>query len=256
MDHLSLAFSVSLIASVLDAPGWIIDAIAWVYDGYRSLIREGAEAVRSLFEDYGYLAVFIGTLSENTIFVGLIVPGSLVIILAGIAAHDGSLSLPAGWLIGIGGTVLGDTISYFVGRYGWSRLRFLRRMTEQVREPILRRGTRFVLFYHFAGYTRVVGPAAAGVLRMPYRSWATAEYSGVVLWDSAFFALCYVLGIAGITLDSTDEYFRDLEWILLGLVVIYGWHIYHMALNAFGENETKAQERDEREPVEAGAREQ
>jgi membrane protein DedA with SNARE-associated domain len=250
MDQFSIALA-SLFASVLDAPGWIIDAIEWVYEGYRSIIREGAEAVRTLFEDYGYLAVFVGTLSENTILVGLIVPGSLVIILAGIAAHDGSISLPLAWLLGIGGTILGDTISYFVGRYGWSRLRFLRSMTEQVRDPILSRGTRFVLFYHFAGYTRVVGPAAAGVLRMPYRSWAPADYGGAALWVTAYSAIGYALGLAGITLDSTDEYFRYLEWILLGLVVLYGWHFYGMAQRALDEHQRDS---EEREPLEAGAR--
>ena len=84
-----------------------------------------------------------------------------------------------------------------------------------MREPILRRGVLFVLVYHFAGYTRVIGPTAAGLLRMPYRVWAPADYGGAVLWICAYFGIGYGLGVAGLTLDSTDRYFRFVEWGLL-----------------------------------------
>ena len=90
-----------------------------------------------------------------------------------------------------------------------------------MREPILRRGTLFVLFYHFAGYTRVIGPTAAGLLRMPYRAWALADHFGAVLWIFAYFGIGYGLGVAGLTLDSTDRYFRYVEWGLLVLASVW-----------------------------------
>jgi len=237
----------------MDVLEWPLEALQSIYQAYRDLIRWAADAVHTLFKDYGYLAVFVGTLSENTLFVGLLVPGSLVIILAGISAHDGTFSAPLALLIGVAGTIIGDTISYCLGRFGWARFGFLRRATEQVREPILSRGTAFILTYHFAGYTRVVGPAAAGLLGMPFRKWAPADYGGAVLWVSAYIGIGYFLGILGVTLDSTDEYFRYLEWILLGLVLIFGYQMYTAALKAYEEHQRKQEEEKSAKAVEAGS---
>lgn len=261
MDPLILLLSLHPMTYVMDvadlpadAVRWVVDAIQAVAGAYSSLIRWAADSVHTLFERYGYLAVFLGTLSENTLFVGLIVPGSLVIILAGISAHDGTFSAPLALVVGVAGTIIGDTISYCLGRFGYARFGFLRKATETIREPILQRGTAFVLTYHFAGYTRVVGPTAAGVLRMPFIKWALADYAGAVLWVSTYIGIGYGLGIAGLTLDSTDEYFRYLEWILLALVAVYGYHMYNMGMKTLQEHQRKAQEAEERKAaVEAGS---
>ena len=35
-----------------------------------------------------------------------------------------------------------------------------------------------VVAYHFAGYSRLIGPAAAGFMRMPFRRWIVLDYIG------------------------------------------------------------------------------
>ena len=218
----------SIADSVLDILKWIVMVPVEIFRGYGSLLRWAADAAQSLFEDYGYWVVFFGTLCENTLLVGLIVPGALVVLLAGLAAHDGTISWLEAVVLGIAGTIIGDTLSYFMGRYGWSRFgqtRFLRELAEKAREPLLRRGTLFVLVYHFAGYTRVIGPTTAGLLRMPYRVWAPADYGGAVLWICAYFGIGYGLGVAGLTLDSTDRYFRFVEWALLVAASLWVYYL-------------------------------
>ena len=129
-------------------------------------------------------------------------PGLIVVVLGGLAAYEGSISLPLAVALGIAGTVIGDTVSYFMGRFGWSRVSqatSIREFADRVREPLLRRGALFVLLYHFAGYTRVVGPASAGLLQMPYRRWAPFDYAGAVLWVTSFMAVGYVLGALGVS---------------------------------------------------------
>jgi membrane protein DedA with SNARE-associated domain len=213
-----------VLTSALDVLEWLVRLPVEIFQAYSSLLRWAADSVQDLFEEYGYWVVFFGTLSENTLLVGLIVPGALVVILAGLAAHDGTISVPISIGLGICGTIIGDTLSYFMGRYGWSRfghLKLLSELSEKVREPLMRRGVWFVLFYHFAGYTRVIGPTAAGLLRMPYRQWALADYGGAVLWILGYFAIGYLLGIAGLTLDSTDRWFRIVEWGLL--IAMFFW---------------------------------
>ncbi len=183
-----------------------------------------AEVTRNLFESYGYWVVFLGTLAENTLFLGLLVPGVLVIFLAGLEAEEGVLNLPLVLGLGIAGTVLGDTISYTVGRLFWRRL--LRneqaaRWAERLREPIYRWRVLFVLLYHFAGYSRLLGPAAAGVLRIPLRQWAPLDYAGAALWVSVFALAGFFGGTLGLTLDPEKGNFRIFEWALLAAFVIW-----------------------------------
>jgi membrane protein DedA with SNARE-associated domain len=248
----------ALADSVLDVLEWIVTAPVEIFRGYSSLLRWAVDAAQSLFEDYGYWVVFFGTLFENTLLVGLIVPGALVVLLAGLAAHDGTISWPEAVALGVAGTIIGDTISYFLGRYGWSRFgqtKMLRDLYEKAREPILRRGVLFVLVYHFAGYTRVIGPTAAGLLRMPYRTWAPADYGGAVLWICAYFGIGYGLGVAGLTLDSTDSYFRFVEWALLIAVGLWMYYILQKHSQAIMERLRHGDERGDPEGAEQGASE-
>ena len=217
-----------VLTSAGDIFEWIVTLPVEIFRGYGSLLRWAADTVQSLFEEYGLWVVFLGTLCENTLLVGLIVPGALVVLLAGLAAHDGTISWPGAIALGIAGTVIGDTISYFLGRYGWSRFgqtRLIREFYEKAREPLLRRGTLFVLLYHFAGYTRVIGPTAAGLLRMPLTRWVPADYGGAVLWIFCYFGIGYGLGVAGLTLDSTDDYFRYVEWAILAAIGLWAYFL-------------------------------
>jgi membrane protein DedA with SNARE-associated domain len=214
-------------SALSDAANWLINLPGAIFGAYSSLLEWTADSIRDLFDKYGYLVVFLGTLFENTLLLGLIIPGVIVILLAGINSHDGGMNPAYAALLGILGAVLGDTISYLMGRFGWARLgqgEQLQAFSEKVREPLLRRGAFFVLVYHFAGYTRLFGPTAAGLLRMPYRRWAPIDHVGAAIWVTTFVAIGYGLGAAGITLDSTDKYFRYVEWGVLALVA--AWMVF------------------------------
>jgi membrane protein DedA with SNARE-associated domain len=213
----------------------IIEVPETIFHSYGSLVRWVADSIYRLFDSYGYWVIFLGTMAENTLFVGLIIPGLFVVVLAGVAAESGAMSFPVATLLGIAGTIIGDTVSYFMGRFGWARLGggSLLDFAERVREPILRRGRLFVLIYHFAGYTRVVGPASAGLLRMPYRVWAPADYAGASLWVTTYMGIGYGLGMLGFSLDATDEWFRYLEWGLLAIVLVWGYYMFKSSQRMF-----------------------
>ena len=240
------------LADILD---WVVEVPRQIFHGYSSLVRSGADAAHTLFEKYGYWVLFFGTLCENTLLIGLIVPGALVVILAGLAAEEGSISVPIAVVIAWAGTMIGDTLSYCLGRFGWSRfghLPLFKDVNEKVREPILKRGALFVLVYHFAGYTRVVGPTAAGFLKMPFHQWAPADYGGALLWVCAYMALGYGLGALGFSLDSTEDgWFRVVEWGLVVLVMIWGYYLYRMGQKAW-QKSPEDPEQQAKEPAGAG----
>jgi membrane protein DedA with SNARE-associated domain len=256
LNLLDAVLVLSLADTLVDIVRWIVELPVRIFQAYSSALRWAADSVHSLFDQYGYWVIFFGTLVENTLLLGLIVPGLIVVVLAGLAAQDGAMSFPIATALGILGTVIGDTISYFMGRFGWARfghMGSLREFSEKVREPILRKGPMFVLLYHFAGYTRVVGPAGAGLLRMPYRRWAPADYTGAALWVTTYMAIGYGLGLLGLSLDSTDRWFRVVEWALLGLFMVWGYLMLQAGQRALQEH-LGAKDEDERAPpVEARA---
>lgn len=236
MDLIPFALPPASAGSITtDVVRWLIELPASIFHAYTSVLESAADSIRDLFESYGYWVIFLGTLFENTLLLGLVIPGLIVVLLAGINAEDGLMDPFYAAALGILGTIMGDTISYLMGRLGWARFgqgQSMRTFSDKVRGPLMRRGALFVMVYHFAGYTRVVGPAAAGLLRMPYRKWAPADHFGAALWVSSFLAVGYGLGAAGITLDSTDKYFRYVEWGLLALIGFWGLYVFRSSHRA------------------------
>ena len=179
--------------------------------------------LEQLFTNYGYYVVFLGVLMENAMFLGLIVPGSIILILAGLAAENGSINLALVLALGIAGTIIGDTMSYFIGRMGWSR--FIERgsigaMMEKFRGAMDRNHTWIILGYHFAGYSRVVGPAGAGMFGVPYRKWAPLDHVGATAWVTLYVMIGVVLGLFGLEFGNTKTMARLLEVFFTALIVV------------------------------------
>jgi membrane protein DedA with SNARE-associated domain len=201
----------------------ILDILRAPLDGYHWLVEKSITLARDLFKEYGYLVVFLGTCLENTLFLGLFIPGIFVILLAGISAYEGLISFPIAMAVGVAGTSLGDTVSYFAGRYGWKRaIEHTERVPwmSTMRRILVHRTALFVLAYHFMGYTRLVGPITAGAMRVPFARWWIYDFLGAVLWVGVYMSLGMLLARLGFTLDESDSAVRRLEWLFIALAVV------------------------------------
>jgi membrane protein DedA with SNARE-associated domain len=183
-----------------------------------------------LFKDYGYYVVFLGVFLENAMFLGLLVPGSIILILGGLAGQNGSINLALVIPVAIAATMLGDTLSYFVGRMGWSRMLergSLRGVIAHARESMATNHRWIILAYHFAGYSRVVGPTAAGLFRIPYRSWAPLDYAGGTVWVLLYVSIGVVLGMFGVEFGDTKKMMNLVEIMFTVLVIaaiVIAWY--------------------------------
>jgi membrane protein DedA with SNARE-associated domain len=187
------------------------------------MTEQALSITKDLFESYGYLTVFLAPLLENTLFIGAIIPGTLVMLLAGLSAEEGLIGLWPGIPLAILGAWIGDTISYGIGRFGWQRLGAesrLAKWSERMRAPLFNENEWVVVAYHFAGYSRLIGPAAAGFMRMPFRRWVVLDYAGAALWVIVFMMLGYILGMLGLSLDTSERNVRIFELILFAFFVI------------------------------------
>lgn len=181
------------------------------------------ELVQTLFGRWGYLVIFLGTCLENMMFLGLVVPGVVVLLLAGWFAGSGLLDVRLALGVAILGTSLGDTVSYLAGRFGWRKA--LARAEQMpfmgtVRSTFMRRTGLFVLSYHFLGYTRLLGPLTAGALRLPFRRWWVLDALGAALWTTTYVMIGYIVGRLGISFETAKENVELLDRILLVVVIV------------------------------------
>jgi membrane protein DedA with SNARE-associated domain len=193
------------------------------FESFGWLTEQALRIAEDILESYGYLVVFLAPLTENTLFIGALIPGTLIMILAGLAIHDGLIDFWPAIILGIIGAMIGDTISYGMGRFGWRWLgpeSRLVRWAERMREPLLEHSIWLVLSYHFAGYSRLIGPAASGFIRMPFLRWMLLDYIGVTIWVIVFIMGGYLLGVAGLSLEDSDQNVRVFEIILFVLFLI------------------------------------
>lgn len=198
--------------------------IRTIFDWYGELTAATLRFADWLLKEYGYVAVFLVPLMENAFFLGLIVPGSVVLIFAGLGAQEGLIDWYIALPLAIAGAIVGDTLSYLAGRYGWIRIfgdERVERWRVKWRDRFIENATWVILLYHFLGYTRLVGPTAAGVLHMPYRRWAPLDYAGVAIWVTSFAAVGYVLGLLGLGLDDSDRNVQIFEAIIILMVVVW-----------------------------------
>jgi len=148
-----------------------------------------------------YIAVGLLAMAESGLFVGLFVPGETAMILGGVLVSRGHAEL--GWMVIAAsvGAVIGDSISYELGRRFGHRLvatRLGRRVGEpnwsRAREYVGRRGGRAVFFGRFLGVLRALVPAVAGWAGMRYGSFLTFNIAGGLIWASGTILLGVLAG--------------------------------------------------------------
>ncbi len=138
---------------------------------------------------------------------GVVFPGVVLLFLGGAFAAGDGPTLALVLAFGIAGTVLGDVVSYVVGRYGLGRLAG-RRLGAAVRvgEVLVSGRTRWLIpLYHLHSATRAVGPFGAGVIRLPWQVWLPLDVLGAVIANSVWIGSGALLGRAILTDDGRLE---------------------------------------------------
>jgi membrane protein DedA with SNARE-associated domain len=187
------------------------------------------DLLRDLYDQYGYLIVFLGALGENTALLGLALPGGTLALLGAFYARQGTLNLA--WVIFFAwmGTVLGYHADYLLGRFAlgkvmlrWGDSRLGRRMRLAGRLRLGRRlltkyGGRAILLSHIVGHIRSFVALSAGATRMPYRRFLSFELVAALLWNTAF---CLIGYIAGAEYDRIMSIIERAGWIIAGVVIL------------------------------------
>ncbi len=159
-----------------------------------------ALSIHGLVVSYGWLAIVVLVGLES---LGIPVPGETVLIAAG--TYAGAKHTMSPWVVfgaAAAGAIAGDTIGYFIGRFGGYRL--LRRYGRHVRfdEPKIKvarylfdlHGGKVVFFGRFVSILRTYAAFLAGTMRMRWPRFAFFNSSGGIIWAAAFGFGAYYAG--------------------------------------------------------------
>lgn len=175
-----------------------------------------------------YLIVGVLVFSEAAFFVGFVLPGETAVLLGGVTAALGHVSLPVLLILVILTAIVGDSLGYEVGhRYGQRvlRSRLLRKhqsRLEKAQRFLRDHGGWAVFLARFTAFLRAVMPALAGTSGMDYRRFLMFNAIGGIVWGTAVVLLGYFAGhsyrVAEKALGSTSV-ILIVVFLLVGFVI-------------------------------------
>jgi membrane-associated protein len=190
-----------------------------------TVVEQVVEWIEPVFVAAGYYIIAAAVLAERSIFIGLVIPGDLILALGGVYASKGKMSLVVVVLIGVVGAIIGESMGYWLGRkYGMGLIRhipFVRRLQgplEGAQEYFAKHGGRTVAIGRYATAAGAFIPFTAGVARMPYRRFLLFDVPAIIIWATGISVFGYLFGE---NLDFIDKVLSRFGYIMLGLVVVF-----------------------------------
>jgi membrane-associated protein len=160
-------------------------------------------ALTDLSETLGaWTYLLVGGLAflETGAFVGLVAPGETAVVLGGVVAAQGEISLPVILALTWAAAALGDLASFMLGQRLGRRFIVFHGPRLGITAPRLasvdgffeRHGPKAILVGRFVGIVRAVAPFLAGSSGMRLRAFLPWSLLGTALWASAFIFVGYL----------------------------------------------------------------
>ncbi len=163
--------------------------------------------MEQLLNDYGYLALFIGTFLE----------GETILVLAGIAAAHDFLDLKTVIIVAFIGSYCGDQLWYFLGRYYGITLLQKRPKWQKSADKALiyfrKNPDLWVLTFRFMYGLRTIMPVAIGISGYSPKRYIILNGIGAIIWSIVLGSTSYYFGTIVLS------YLKDYELIFLGAIV-------------------------------------
>lgn len=198
-------------------------------------IEEALLTVGETLGEWTYLLVPLLAFLETGAFIGLLAPGETAMILGGVVAGQGEISVIT--LIGLVwiAAILGDGFSFWLGRrlgreflvrHG-PKFRITPEVLERVEGFFEQHGGKAILLGRFVGIVRAMAPFLAGTGKMDFRRFLPYDILGAGLWATTFILLGFVFWQS---LGSVLEYAKKGALglgitisVIVGLIVAVRW---------------------------------
>jgi membrane protein DedA with SNARE-associated domain len=148
----------------------------------------------------GYGIIFLLAFLEALAFVGVLFPGTIIIVFVGFLAYGGVFDLEWAFVLCVVGALIGDLISYYMGkRKGLepkisSKSIFKWLYIPEAGTFLLSQGGLSVVLGRFLGPTRSFTPFYMGAAGEGEKKFILYDFLGVLIWAAFYLMLGYVFG--------------------------------------------------------------
>ena len=175
------------------------------------------------------LALFLIAFSESLPMIGLLVPGSTLVVFAGFLVLHGKCSLILLSSVTIAGALLGDLFSFWLGFYYGSKL--LKLQSFKKHHLLVRRSERFfvdhggksIFFARFLGPIRGITPFIAGLSSFPGRPFCYYALISSLLWGICYPGIGYLGGSSWQQAQGLSAKFGLVVFALLLMTILNFW---------------------------------
>jgi membrane protein DedA with SNARE-associated domain len=174
-------------------------------------------------QSWAGLVIFMMALGESLFVVGIFIPATVLLFATGTLIATGVLDAGPILFWGITGAIVGDALSFWLGRWMGPKVlrhRYLnpyRRKVARARLFFYRYGFLAVLIARFLGPLRCFIPTVAGVMGMPELRFQIANIISAILWLPALLAPGY---LASLSVEALKQGQHANIYSLVGLTVI------------------------------------
>jgi membrane protein DedA with SNARE-associated domain len=183
------------------------------------------------------LALFLCCTGESIIVLGVLIPTTIVLLLAGAFVANGALDLWPAIAAAVAGAVCGDGINFWVGRR-WGNRALESHYAQRYQEAIARsrglferHGAKALVLARFIGLVRPFIGAIAGAYRMSIARFLGIEIFAGFIWAAPIIGLGIVFGAS---LGLASEVATRLAILFVALFVLVGLLVWAVAGSVSG----------------------
>ncbi len=169
---------------------------------------------------YGLIIVFIGALLE----------GETIILLAGILCHRAILPFDGAIVVAALGAFTGDQLWFYLGRrYGWrviTRFTNLAKHEDNVRLWLKKKSDAIAFGSRFVYGTRTVAPVLLGIYDYPALRFAIINSISASVWAIAGIGIGYMLGTGAEKIFGRIDYIEELMLLVILIMLVWWWYRY------------------------------
>lgn len=175
------------------------------------------------------VVIFLVAFLESLVLLGVLVPGAILMVAAGVLISMEKLSLGSTLIWAITGAIAGDGLSFWVGRYYKDGLRKIWPFSKS--DTLLKRGENFfskhggksIVFGRFVGPVRAIIPTVAGMMGMSPRHFTVVNVLSAIAWAPMYILPGLVVGAVSQTASESAIRLVIMFLVIVVALLISNW---------------------------------
>jgi len=171
---------------------------------------------------WGYWIFFFAAMFEAVAFLGILIPGSIIVTFGGFLANIGYFDIGDVFWFCLFGAIVGDNISFYLGQKGTIMFKdgnrlFKKSYLNKATEFFNLHGGKSIIIGRFTGGIRAIVPFVAGMSHMNQKQFFYYNIAGAIIWSSTHVLAGYFFGHAWRALGIWST--RVGAVILVGIII-------------------------------------